>query len=327
MVLICLILFWLELSTGVIDASFQDLISALSGNLTENSSLQHIILEIRLPRSMTAFWGGMALSVAGLLLQTLFRNPLAGPSVLGISSGAILGVSLVVLAAGGSLTGWLAGTAVTGGAMAGALAVTLVLLFVAGRLRDNTSLLIFGLMLGYLVSAVISVLEVNSGEQALKAFVIWGMGSFSRTSLMDANILALATLASASLLMFFLSQMNGLLLGDANAFSMGISVRRIRLLIILVSSILTALVSAYCGPVAFIGLVIPHLARLCLASSDHRKVLPLSMLMGAAAGLLCDWLSHSIFGGQLPLNTVTSALGAPVVLYLIIRGNQSRILI
>jgi iron complex transport system permease protein len=310
--IITLIMMGVELLYGSIPLSIKNVWDALLGHVEPDSPSWVIVNKIRLPRAITAASCGMALSISGLLLQTLFRNPLAGPSVLGISSGATLGVSLWML------TGALGMVSVVFSALAGSWLVLAVLLWVAGKLRDNTALLIFGIMLSFLVGALVNVLEFRSTDAALRSFVMWGMGSFSGARLEEGFILGgIAVLGS--LTAFFMSNpLNALLLGEDTASSMGISVSRTRFLLILVTGVLVGFATAFCGPVAFIGLAVPHLSRMITGESDHRILIPFVALMGASIALLCDLVSQLGVEGGLPINTVTSFIGAPVVIYLIL---------
>lgn len=289
-----------------------DVWNALFGQSDPNSTNSIIVHKIRLPRAITAASCGMALSIAGLLLQTLFRNPLAGPSVLGISSGATLGVSVWMM------TGALGMFSVVVSALIGAWSVLAILLWVAGKLRDSTSLLIFGIMLSFLVGAVVNVLEYQSTDAALRSFVMWGMGSFSLAGLNESIVLSGIAVVGVVVALIMSNPLNAFLLGDETAHSIGIPVKRSRLIIILTTGLLVGFATAFCGPVAFIGLAVPHLTRMITGESDHKVLIPITAVMGACIALLCDLVAHLGIEGGLPINTITSFIGAPVVIYLIL---------
>ncbi len=284
-----------------------------------------IVLKLRLPRTFTALLGGASLAVAGLLMQTLFRNPLAGPSVLGLSTGASLAVAMVMLGGGGAFMGPYAGIVA---AIIGSSAVLILLLGVARRFVDVTTVLIVGLMLGFFTSAAVGVLQTMADDASLKAFVFWGMGSFTGISLpqmwLYASPLALAMVFS----LLLIKPLNALLLGEMHARSMGIHVGRLRIGIMLITGVLTGVVTAFCGPIAFVGLTAPHIARMLSGKVGHEVVLPLSVLAGAVLALLCDLIARRPFADtSLPLNTVCALMGAPVVVYLIFAARRKKWLI
>lgn len=316
-----LILLIAELTMGSVHIPLDMVFDSLLGKGPEGA-YTIIMVESRIPRAITAMLGGSALALSGLLMQTLFRNPLAGPSVMGISSGASLGVALLVLLSGGIVFGGHAAIAIA--AMTGALAVLLTVLAVAKRLADNTSLLIFGIMLSFFTSSVVDALQFKASNESLRSFVNWGMGSFAETNKSEI-ILMMLLIAAGMLIAFFLkNRLNLLLLGDEYASSMGVNIKSTRLLMILSTGILAGIVTAFCGPVAFIGLAVPHIIRKWLKTSDHRKILLPVILSGAAFALFCDFASRLL---QLPLNTIASALGAPVVLWIILLGHKSKSII
>lgn len=284
-----------------------------------------IVYELRLPKVLVAMLAGSSLAVAGLLLQTLFRNPLAGPDVLGISSGASLGVALVVLWLGSGEKGSLAGlgllgdVAVVSAASAGALAALAVILW-ASRRMGNLTLLVLGLLMGYATGALTTILLHMSLAERVQAYVLWTFGSFGGVTWSDLRILApllLVTLAGALLLG---KPLNSLALGEAFARSVGVEVARLRRWLLLASALLAGAVTAFCGPIAFLGIAVPHLCRLWLRSADHRLLLPASALAGAVAALLADLLTQLPPGAEvLPLSAVTSLLGAPLIAWLLLR--------
>ncbi len=292
----------------------------------ERSTLDQIIFfESRLPRAITALLGGAALALAGLLMQTLFRNPLAGPSVLGISSGASLAVAVVTLGGFGSSLG---NAGLIASAIGGAFMVLLIILSVARKFEDVTAVLIVGLMLSFFASALVSLLQSFASESAIKAFVFWGFGSFSSVSSHDIWFFSLPLIAVIMSAPFFIKSLDSLLLGELHAASMGISVKATRLKIMLATGILTGVVTAFCGPVAFIGLAAPHIARFVFKTVNHRVILPASVLLGGILALLCDGIAR-LPGSDLaiPLNTVCAFMGAPVVIYLIVTGRKRRFLL
>ena len=300
------------------------LIGAESNEIWEN-----IIWKSRLPQAITAIVAGAGLAVSGLQMQTVFRNPLAGPSVLGISNGSALGVAFVVLLSGRlggvalSRLGYLGDAAMSIAAIVGALAVMMLIVWISQRVRGNVTLLIIGVMIGYLATAIIGVLKFLSPEEDVKAFVVWGLGSFSRVS-GDEMVLFVVLMAILLPLSFLLvKSMNLLLLGDRYAANLGLNIRRARLLVILCSGVLVAIVTAYCGPIMFIGLAVPHLARALFRTSDHRVLIPATMLCGAALALVCNLIARMPgFEGALPVNSVTALVGAPVIAAVLFRRRK-----
>ena len=280
----------------------------------------NIIWKSRLPQALTAIVAGAGLAVSGLQMQTVFRNPLAGPSVLGISNGSAMGVAFVVLLSGKiggvalSRLGYLGNAAMSIAAIIGALAVMLLILWIAQKVKGNVTLLIIGVMIGYLANAIIGVLKFLSPEEDVKAFVVWGLGSFSRVS-GDEMILFVVLMCILLPISFLLVKpMNMLLLGERYAANLGLDVQRARMLIIICSGVLVAIVTAYCGPIMFIGLAVPHLARALFRTSDHRVLLPATALCGAALALVCNFIARMPgFEGALPVNSVTALVGAPVI--------------
>lgn len=317
-------LFLLELITGTVHIPFYKVFIILTGGHSEDPAAEVIVLESRLPRALTAILGGSALAVSGLLMQTLFRNPLAGPSVLGISTGSSLGVALMVLATGGVFSSAVfSGAGIAAAAVAGAMIVLLILLLVARRLPDNNSLLIFGIMLGYFTSAAVSILEQKAANEQLRAFILWGMGSFAETDYYELIVLFFILVAAMLLIRPIFRALDLLLLGDDYALSMGVPVRSARILMILSAGLLAGGVTAFAGPVAFIGLAVPHIARTITHSSSHRVIFIPVILIGGITGLMCDYIART---AGIPLNAVASAFGAPVILYFIIKGSKSKAL-
>lgn len=307
------------LLAGAADIPAGAILDIITGHGSGNQAWDYIVLETRLPALATAALAGMALSVAGLLMQTTFDNPLAGPSILGISVGSSLGVAIVIMALGAVVGLW-SRAAVVAGALAGALAVMLLLTVMSALLRSSTMLLIVGILIGYLASSAISLLNFFATRESVHTFVIWGLGSFGGVTSTELPAFAALTAAPALLSALYAKALNALLLGERYAASAGVSIRATRRGLLLLSGALTAVVTAWCGPVGFIGLVVPHIARLALHTSDHRRLLPASALIGAAVGVVC--LLACIAPGPrgiIPLNAVTPVIGVPVIIYIIVR--------
>jgi iron complex transport system permease protein len=302
----------------------------LIGASTVSDSAAVVVETIRLPRSITALLAGAALGIAGLQMQTLFRNPLADPFALGVSAGASLGVALVVLGAGlgatvafGASTGLRGDALVTVAAIAGALAVLGLVLAVSSRVASPTTVLVLGLMVGYAVSAIVTVLVGISEPERLVQWAQWGFGSFSGVTWTRLRLFAPLTLAGLALALSMTKQLNALLLGEAYARSMGVAVGRARLLTILGASVLGAVVTAFCGPIAFVGIAAPHLCRGLLGTSDHRALVPAVVLMGGVVTLAAQIVSLLPgSAGLLPLNAVTSLIGAPIVVTVLLRSRR-----
>ena len=325
-----LLLFVLNLLLGTVKIPVSDVVATLMGSQEVSEIHRNIIWSSRVPQALTAMVAGAGLAVSGLQMQTVFRNPLAGPSVLGISNGASLGVACVVLMSGSlggvalSRLGYIGDVAMSVAAIVGSLAVMALILYVSQKVKGNVTLLIIGVMIGYLATAVIGVLKFFSAEEDIKAYVVWGLGSFSRVS---GNQMVLFVVLMAILLpmsMLLVKTMNLLLLGDGYARNLGLNIRRARMLVILCSGVLVAIVTAYCGPIMFIGLAVPHLCRAIFRSSDHRILMPGTLLAGAALALLCNLIARMPgFEGALPVNSVTALVGAPVIASVLFRRRQS----
>lgn len=289
-----------------------------------SESWRFIILESRLPQMVTAMLSGSCLATAGLMMQTVFRNPLAGPDVFGINGGAGLGVALVMLLAGGSVTlgtlGVTGNVAILAAAFAGAMAVMAIILFSSTLVRDGVMLLVIGIMVGYLSSAVVTLLNYSATEQGIRSFMLWGMGSLDGVTPSLLPLYVTITLAALVLSLLMVKPLNLLSLGDNYARNLGLNTRRARNYALLLTGLLTAVVTAYCGPIAFIGLAVPHIARLLTVTDDMRRLLPITMLTGAVVSMACHLLCF-VPGeaGMLPLNAVTPLIGAPVIIYVIIR--------
>ncbi len=288
---------------------------------------QIIVLESRLPRSFSSLLGGIALALSGWMMQTLFRNPLAGPSILGITSGASLGVAVVVLSGslfGFSLSSTFGSLSIVGGAIIGSTSILLIMLLAAGRMKDQITLLIIGIMVGHFTGAIESILQYKTSDSSLRSFIIWGMGSFADTNYTEIIIIAIITALALIPIYAQRQALNIMLLGDDYAQSMGIQVKKMRLVLIVVSGLLAGVVTAFCGPIAFIGLVVPHIARMLLRTADHRKLFIPIILLGALTGLSCDFISRI---AEIPLNAITSTLGAPVVIWILLRNSKSKAII
>jgi iron complex transport system permease protein len=322
------VLLIVNLLIGTVKIPVVDVCRILGGG-GDNEIWTNIIFSSRLPQALTAIVAGAGLAVSGLQMQTVFRNPLAGPSVLGISNGSALGVAFVVLLSGRlggvalSRLGYLGDAAMSVAAIIGALAVLLLIMWVAQKVKGNVTLLIIGVMIGYLANAIIGVLKFLSPEDDVKAFVVWGLGSFSRVS-GDEMVLFIVLMCILLPLAFLLVKpLNLMLLGDNYAANLGLNIKRARMLIIISSGVLVAIVTAYCGPIMFIGLAVPHLARAIFRTSDHRLLMPATALCGAALALMCNLIARMPgFEGALPVNSVTALVGAPVIAMVIFRRRK-----
>jgi iron complex transport system permease protein len=314
---VCL-LFVCNIFFGSVHIAFSDVVDALSGN-TDDSTVRFIIVHSRIPQALTALLAGASLSSAGLLLQTAFHNPLAGPSVLGISGGASLGAALMTL--GSSLFGFSFLTyrfSLVAAALIGALAVTFLLLLLNSLLRSNLVLLIVGLLLGYLISSVITILNITATAEGLYSYVVWGMGDFSSVSLQHLPVFALLLTVMMILSVMMIKPLNAIMLGDRYAENLGVNIRAVRNMLLLIVGGITALITAYCGPVAFIGLAVPHIARMIVKTDNFLTLMPMTLLSGSAVALLCCLISTFPADTVLPINAVTPLIGVPVILYVVI---------
>ena len=313
--------FFLNLVLGSVSIPLRAVWNILWGTGNESVIWQNIIWKSRVPQALTALVAGAGLSVSGLQMQTVFRNPLAGPSVLGISSGASMGVAFVVLLSGSlggvalSKLGFMGEIALTIAAIAGSLSIMALIVFVSQKVRGNVTLLIIGVMIGYIANAVIGVLKFFSVEEDIRAYVIWGLGSFARVSGNQMTLFICIMVVLLPLSFLPVKTLNLLLLGDAYARNLGLNIKRARLLVITCSGVLVAIVTAYCGPIIFLGLAVPHLCRGMFRTSDHRILMPASLLAGASLALVCNLIARMPgFEGALPVNSVTALVGAPVVM-------------
>ncbi len=313
------LLFLANVFFGSVHIGFADVLSSLSGRCGD-AMVNFIVVDSRLPQAVTALLVGASLAVVGLLLQTALHNPLAGPSVLGISGGASLGVALVTLGASWLGIPFLAsGISVTAVALAGALAVTFLLLVFNSLLRNNLVLLVAGLLLGYLISGTITILNVVATAENLQSYVLWGMGDFSSVSLSQLPWLSAALVILMVLSFMMTKPLNAIMLGDQYAENLGVNIRRTRNALLLIVGCITALTTAYCGPVAFIGLAVPHIARMIVRTDNFLSLMPVTLLSGAAVALLCSVISTVPSATVLPINAVTPLVGVPVILYVIIK--------
>ncbi|QUB66557.1 iron ABC transporter permease [Prevotella melaninogenica] len=319
-----LLLFGLNLTTGSVQIPFADVLDILCGRFKGKESWEYIILENRLPQTLTAILCGASLPVCGLMLQTAFRNPLAGPDVFGISSGAGLGVALVMLLMGGTVStsiftvsGFLA---ILTAAFVGAIAVTALILFLSTLVRNSVLLLIVGIMVGYVSSSAVSLLNFFASEEGVKSYMVWGMGNFGGVSMNHIPLFSILCLIGIIASFLLVKPLNILLLRPQYAESLGISTRQIRNILLVVVGLLTAITTAFCGPISFIGLAIPHIARLLFRTENHQILLPGTVLSGAVIALLCNFICYLPGeSGIIPLNAVTPLIGAPVIIYVIIQ--------
>lgn len=323
LLLLIVLLLAANLLVGSVAIPAGEVLRILMGEDAGRESWHYIVWEARLPQALTALLAGSALAVCGLLLQTAFRNPLAGASVLGVNSGAGLGVAVVMLLLGGSITA--AGFSFSGffsillGAFAGAMAVMALILFFSTLVRSHVMLLIIGLMVGYLVSSVVSLLNFLATAEGVQSYMVWGMGNFGGVSLRQMPAFAAVVLLGLAGALLLIKPLNALLLGERYAENLGVRVRRVRHALLAVVGVLTAVTTAFCGPVLFIDLAVPHIARLLLGTANHRILLPATMLAGGAVALACN-LVCLLPGevGLIPLNAVTPLIGAPIVIYVIV---------
>ena len=321
LIILCLVLFLGDLALGSVWIPISEVFQILIGNEASNKVWQTIILDYRMPRVFAAGIVGASLAISGLLMQTLFRNPIAGPYVLGISSGASLGVAVLLMSASGlalASSSW----ALVGMAGLGSFLVLMLMLSIAWRVREVVTLLIVGLMLGSATSAIVTVLEYFSGLHQLKQFVLWSFGSLTRISFEELQILSIICGTGLVSSLFITKSLNVLLVGEEYAKSMGLNIMPIRFVIIFITAILAGSVTAFCGPIAFVGIATPHLARMFFKTQNHQILLPATMIIGVAIMLFCDMIAQ-VPGSeqQLPINAVTSLLGAPVVIWIVVKRN------
>ena len=329
LVLVIVLLASLNLLLGSIRIPARDVVSILLGH-TEGmkASWCYIVMEVRLPQVITALLSGGALAVSGLMLQTAFRNPLADPSIFGISSGAGLGVALTMLLLGGSIS---VGSLQIGGFVAviaaafiGAMLVTAVIFSFSTLVKSNVMLLIIGIMIGYLSSSAISLLNFFATDEGVKSYMVWGMGSFGGVSMAHLPWFTLAIMLGLTGAIMLVKPLNALMLGDRYAENLGVNIRRTRNMLLVITGLLTAITTAFCGPIAFIGLATPHITRMLFRTDDHRVLLPATILCGSVIALLCNLICYLPGeSGVIPLGAVTPLMGAPVIIYVIVKGRKS----
>lgn len=319
-----IVLFAMNLIVGSVRIPLADVCDILFDKFDGKESWKYIVMENRLPQALTAMLCGASLAVCGLMLQTAFRNPLAGPDVFGISSGAGLGVAIVMLFLGGSVSitmftvsGFLA---ILTSAFIGAIVVTMIILFLSTMVRNSVLLLIVGLMVGYVSSSAVALLNFFASEEGVKSYMVWGMGNFGGVSMDHMLLFALLCLVGIIASIFLIKPLNIMLLGTQYAESLGINIRQIRNLLLVTVGLLTAVTTAFCGPISFIGLAIPHISRLLFRTDNHQILLPGTVLTGAVIALFCNLICY-LPGelGIIPLNAVTPLIGAPVIIYVIIK--------
>lgn len=319
-----IVLFAMNLIVGSVRIPLADVCDILFDKFEGKESWKYIVMENRLPQALTAMLCGASLAVCGLMLQTAFRNPLAGPDVFGISSGAGLGVAIVMLLLGGSVSitmftvsGFLA---ILTSAFIGAIVVTMIILFLSTMVRNSVLLLIVGLMVGYVSSSAVALLNFFASEEGVKSYMVWGMGNFGGVSMDHMLLFALLCLVGIIASIFLIKPLNIMLLGTQYAESLGINIRQIRNLLLVIVGLLTAVTTAFCGPISFIGLAIPHISRLLFRTDNHQILLPGTVLTGAVIALFCNLVCY-LPGelGIIPLNAVTPLIGAPVIIYVIIK--------
>ena len=320
--ILLLVFFIADVCLGTVYIKPHQVMDALLGleNEQTGKTVRYIITQMRLPRAVMAVLTGAGLAIAGLLMQTLFRNPLAGPFVLGISSGAGLGVAIVIMGATALGISAISSVGIITASVVGSLVVLLLIILMSLRIKDTMGLLIVGLMVGSLSSAVVGILSYFSSSEQLKRYIFWSMGSLGNINWADLWIIILLFFIALILLIWIIKPLNALLLGESYALSLGINIKKTRWIIIIITSILAGSITAYAGPIAFIGLAVPHLSRLILPTVNHKILIPTVILLGATLLLFCDLVSQLPFSNySLPINAVTSLLGAPLIIWLIMR--------
>ena len=320
MTMLIVVFFLLNLLLGTVNIPFVSVINILFGGEGESEIWSNIVMKSRVPQALTALTAGAGLAISGLQMQTVFHNPLAGPSVLGISSGASLGVAFVVLASGSivgvalSSTGYVGELALTIAAIVGSLAVMALIVYVSQKVKGSVTLLIIGVMIGYVANAIIGVLKYFSVEEDIRAYVIWGLGSFARVSGDQVWLFVIIMAVLIPMSMLLIKTLNLLLLGEQYARNLGLNIKTSRVWVIGCAGVMIAIVTAYCGPIMFLGLAVPHLCRSIWRTRDHRVLMPATALTGAALALACNIIARMPgFEGALPINSVTALVGAPIV--------------
>ena len=326
--MLTLLLLAVNLAVGSVSIPLADVVSIVTGHEAARPSWQFIIMESRLPQALTAMLCGGSLAVSGLMLQTAFKNPLAGPSIFGINSGAGVGVALVMLGLGGSvsvgsvsITGFMA---VLAAAFVGAMAVMALIFLFSTMVRNNVMLLIVGIMIGYISTSAISLLNFFATDEGVQSYMVWGLGNFGGVTMAQMPAYAGVTLLGLLLSLLLIKPLNALLLGERYAENLGFNPQRIRAYLLFATGLLSAITTAFCGPVAFIGLMVPHVARMMIGTDNHQSLMPATILTGAAIALLCNVICVLPGdAGIIPINAVTPIMGAPVIIYVII-GQRRR---
>lgn len=323
--IITIVFFLANIFFGSVDISFSEVLDVIlqKSNTTDPSHI--IITASRIPQAITALLSGAGLAISGLMLQTLFNNPLAAPSILGISSGSGLGVAIVILLLGGSVAslGLFGHLAVVIGAMIGAMIVLAILTLFSIKIKSNTMLLVIGIMVGYIATSLVTLLSYMSESEGVVSFVFWGMGDFS--SVNNSNLTYFTLFISIGLIcsMLLIKPLNALLLGEKYAQNLGVNINKTRIIILLTTGLLTATITAFCGPISFIGLAVPHIARLTFATSNHKVLIPTTIIIGANVAMLCNLLTVVFTSGTvIPLNAITPLMGAPVIIYIIVNKKK-----
>lgn len=321
-------LFLLNLFVGSVKIPPAEVLDILFNGGDPDGPLRFIVIGSRLPQTVTALMAGASLTVSGLMLQTAFRNPLAGPSILGISSGASLGVAFVMLLLGGSVTaaGYSFGgyMAILIGSFVGSIAIMGLLLLFSVWLKNDLMLLITGIMVGYLASSVITLLNYLSSEQGVHSYMMWGMGNFNGVALNQLPLFTISLGVGLAMSILMIKPLNVIQLGENYALNLGIRMQWVRNMLLVTTGLLTSVVTAFCGPISFIGLAVPHIVRMIFRVADHRIIIPGCILVGGATGLLCNLLCVLPADILLPLNGVTPLIGVPVILYVILKNRYSR---
>lgn len=313
-----------NLLIGSVEIPANEVVSILLGNGASNPVMEIIVLESRVTTIVTALLGGAALAVCGLLLQTLFNNPLADPSILGVSTGASFGVAIVMLLGGGLLGGAVMGYISTlAGAFVGAMLVLMLLLVFSSFVKSETMLLIIGIVVSYFTSSMISLLNFFASEEGVHSYVIWGMGNFSSVSLEQLVVFSIIVILGLVAALALVKPLNAMLLGAKYAENLGVNIRTTRNMLLLITGILTAVITAFCGPISFLGLIVPHIARMTLKTSNHNSLLPVTMLAGGVMALLCSLISVlPVSMGVIPINVITPVIGVPIILYIILNRRK-----
>ena len=328
LLLTVVVMFAVNLFFGSIHLDAAEVMGALLGG-DRGSVTSFVVVQSRLPQAITAMLCGAGLAASGLMLQTIFHNPLADPSILGVNSGASLGVAFVMLVLGGSfaaanstLSGFLL---IVVAAFIGAICIIALLLLFARYVKGNITLLIVGIMVSYLTSSVISLLNYSATEQGVHSYIVWGLGNFGGIGLKNMPMFAGSMLVCIALSVTLIKPLNALLLGSAYARNLGINIGRTRTTLLIVTGLIAAITTAFCGPISFVGLAVPHMVRMVSRTANHRVLVPMTLLMGAAIGLLCNWLcALPSDGTTVPINVITPFFGVPVILYVLVRGRSGK---